>query len=152
MTIDLTAAGTELAGFEATVERGRLRFFAQAIGESDASYFDLDAARASGYPDLPVPPTFLFCLELDQPEPFRYMTDLGVDLRFALHAQQSFDYQRMVFAGQTLTFRPRIADIYVKKQGALQFVEKQTTVLDAAGAEVAQLRSVLVVRSAQVAQ
>ncbi len=145
--IDLTAAGTDLPSFQATIERGRLRFFAQSIGESDPAYVDVDAARASGYPDLPAPPTFLFCLELDQPEPFRYMTDLGVDLRRTLHAEQSFRYDAMVFAGDTLTFRPRIADIYVKKEGALQFVVKETSVRNATEADVAQLRSVLVVRT-----
>ena len=35
-------------------------FFAAAIGETDPVYTDLDAARAAGHRDLPVPPTFLF--------------------------------------------------------------------------------------------
>ena len=45
--------------------RGRLRFFAKAIGETDPVYTDDAAARDAGYPDLPAPPTFLFAAELD---------------------------------------------------------------------------------------
>ncbi len=40
------------------MERGRLRMFAAAIGETDPIYTDVEAARAAGHPDLPVPPTF----------------------------------------------------------------------------------------------
>ena len=51
-------------------------------------------ARDAGYPDLPVPPTFLFGLKLDGETPLGWITDLGVDLRFVLHGTQRFDYER----------------------------------------------------------
>ncbi|MPY78402.1 MAG: hypothetical protein GEV04_07875, partial [Actinophytocola sp.] len=50
---------------EADIERGRLRFFAKAIGQKDPIYSDVDAARRAGHPDLPVPPTFFFSMELE---------------------------------------------------------------------------------------
>jgi hypothetical protein len=34
-------------------------------------------ARAAGHPGLPVPPTFLFCLEMDAPNPARCATSWG---------------------------------------------------------------------------
>ena len=37
------------------VERGRLRQFAHAIGETRPEYLEAAAARAAGFPDLPVP-------------------------------------------------------------------------------------------------
>jgi hypothetical protein len=60
------------------VERGRLRQFAHAIGETRAVYVDETAARAAGYPDLPVPPTFLFCLEMDRPNPYGWFDEVGI--------------------------------------------------------------------------
>ena len=54
-----------LAPFTATVERGRLRFFARVVGLDDSEFTSLERARAAGHPDLPVPPTFLFGLELE---------------------------------------------------------------------------------------
>jgi hypothetical protein len=74
--------------FAVEVERGRLRFFAKSIGETDPVYTDVDAARRAGHRDLPVPPTFFFSLALEAPDPFGYLGALGVDLRSILHGEQ----------------------------------------------------------------
>ncbi|RBA31946.1 MaoC family dehydratase [Dietzia maris] len=151
MAID-TAVGTQLPAVEMTVDAGRLRFFAKAIGEVDPVYSDVAAARAAGHPDLPVPPTFLFSIELEQPDPFAWLTDLGVDLRHILHGEQSFEYHRVAYPGDVLTVRPRIADMYEKKGGALRFIVKEAAVTAADGAVVADLTSVIVVRNPEAEQ
>ncbi|HEY9265413.1 MAG TPA: MaoC family dehydratase N-terminal domain-containing protein, partial [Mycobacterium sp.] len=69
MALDPSAIGTQLPAATMTVDRARLRFFAKAIGETDPVYTDVDAARAAGHPDLPVPPTFLFSIELEASDP-----------------------------------------------------------------------------------
>lgn len=146
MPIPDSAIGTDLPRVTADVERGRLRFFAKAIGETDPVYTDVTAARAAGHDDLPVPPTFFFGLELEQPDPFAYLTDLGVDMRHVLHGEQSFGYHSMAYAGDRLILSPRIADVYRKKGGELEFLVKETTVTRADGSKVAALTSVIVVR------
>lgn len=151
MAIDTAAIGTELAPVVVDIERGRLRAFAKATGQDDPVYSDLAAALAAGHPDLPVPPTFLFGLELEQPDPFKYLADLGVDLRRVLHGEQRFDYHRVAYAGETLTARSRIEDIYAKRGGALEFVVKKTAITSADGDPVADLTSVIVVRNPEVA-
>lgn len=151
MAIDTAAIGTQLAPVVVDIERGRLRAFAKAIGQSDPVYSDLEVARAAGHPDLPVPPTFLFGLELESPEPFGYLSDLGVDLRRVLHGEQRFEYHRMAHAGETLTAQSRIDDIYAKRGGALEFVVKRTAVTASDGTPVADLTSVIVVRNPEVA-
>jgi N-terminal half of MaoC dehydratase len=129
-----------------TVERGRLGFFAKATGQRDPVYAELPAAVAAGHPDLPVPPSFYFSLELDRPDPFGWLTALGIDLRRVLHGEQSFAYHAMAHAGDTLTLRSRIADVTVKKGGALELLSKQTEVTRD-GAPVAELVSVIAVRN-----
>lgn len=112
------------------VERGRLRQFARVVGNSNPVYSDLDAARAAGYPDLPVPPTFLSnSLELELPNPLGWLADLGGDLTRTTHAEQGFRYHGLAFARDDLLLTRRITDIYTKKGGALEFVVKQTDVL-----------------------
>jgi hypothetical protein len=39
------------------VEKDRVRFFARAIGETRPEYIDEEAAKAAGYPSLPMPTT-----------------------------------------------------------------------------------------------
>jgi hypothetical protein len=112
------------------VERGRLRFFAETIGLTDPIYRDLDAARRAGHRDLPVPPTFLSnSLELELPNPLGWLAELGGDLTKTTHAEQSFTYHAMAYAGDELVLRRKIVDVYTKKGGALEFVVKQTDVM-----------------------
>jgi len=146
--LDTSHIGTALPAFSVTVEAGRLRFFAQATGQADPVYTDDAAARASGHPGLPVPPTFFFCLEMASPHPSAMRELLGIDIARVLHGEQAFVYHSMAHAGDELRFEPRIADIYTKKGGALEFVVRETRVTGAAGRLVAELRATTVVRNA----
>ncbi len=127
------------------IERGRLRLFARAIGETDPVYFDVPAARAAGHPDLLVPPTYLFGVELEAPQPFGYLTELGVDLRRMLHGEQSFTYLLPVHAGDTVRSESTIVDAYERKGGALQFLVRDSAIRRGS-ALAAQLRSTVVIR------
>ncbi len=145
--IDAKFIGMELPPLTVEVEKGRLRMFAKAIGETDAVYVDEAAAQAAGHRSLPVPPTFLFCLEMETPNPFALYEQMGADLGRMLHGEQGFTYyQPAACAGDSLTFRARISDIYAKKGGALEFIVKDIGVTDQDGRKVADLRSVMVVR------
>ena len=55
-----SCVGEALTCYSVEVEKGRLRLFAKAIGQTDRVHFDEPAARAAGYRSLPLPPTFLF--------------------------------------------------------------------------------------------
>jgi acyl dehydratase len=145
--IDRRYIGHTLEPFSVPVEAGRLRFFAKAIGQADPVYSDVAAARAAGHHDLPVPPTFLFCLEMDSPNPAAIRELLGMDYRRLLHGEQQFTYHAMAHAGDVLTFAQRIDDIYDKKGGALEFVVRLTRVSNQHGALVAELRAVTVIRN-----
>jgi acyl dehydratase len=144
--IDKKHIGKVLPAFAATAEAGQLRFFAKATGESNPIYFDEQAARDAGHPALPLPPTFLFSLAFQAPSN-AWRDELGIISSRILHGEESFRYHRMAFAGDTLHFDVRIADIYDKKGGALEFVVRETRVTNQRGEHVADLRTVLVQRN-----
>lgn len=146
--IDKSQIGRTFPPHTVEVEKGRLRFFATAVGETKAEYVDEAAAKAAGYRSLPVPPTFFFSLEIEQPDPFGWFRDVGLNLAKVLHGEQSFTYHAPACAGDALTFESRIADIYDKRNGALEFVVKETKVTNQDGRHVADLRSVIVQRNA----
>ena len=54
--VDQSAVGRAFTPVTARVEPGRLRFFLNTLGENNPVYRDGDAP--------PVPPTYLFCLEM----------------------------------------------------------------------------------------
>lgn len=144
--IDKKHIGKVIPAFRTVAEAGRLRFFAKATGETNPVYFDESAARDAGHPNLPLPPTFLFSLELEQPDK-SWRDEIGIQVARILHGEQSFTYHRMAYAGDVLLFECHIADIYDKKGGALDFVVRETRVTNQKGEHVADMRSVLVHRN-----
>lgn len=147
MYIDRDAAlRHDIAPLTFHVERGRLRFFAETTGLTDPVYLDVEAARRGGHPDLPVPPTFLSnALELEVPDPLGWLAELGADLSTTTHAEQGFTYHATAHAGDVLLLRRRIVDVYTKKDGALEFVVKQTSV-ERGDEVIADVRFVIVLK------
>jgi acyl dehydratase len=138
-------AGLALPAFGVTVDRDRVRAFCVAIGEIRPMYRDVDAARAGGHPDLLVPPTYLFALEFERPQPYLALERLDARLSSALHAEQAFDYVRPCHAGDRLDFEPIVASYSESTDGRLGFVRRETTVLREREL-VARLTNVLAIR------
>ena len=146
--IDKKHIGKEYAPVVVDVEKGQLRFFAKAVSETNPIYFDEAAAKAAGHPSLPAPPPFAFSLELAVPDPFEWLTEMGVDLGKVLHGGQTFEYSGQIYAGDTISLKRKITDIFDKKNGALEFVVTQTLIENQAGVQVGKAISTTVVRHA----
>jgi acyl dehydratase len=144
--IDRKWIGHELRPSVLHIDRTRLRFFAKATGDERPVYTDLEAARQAGFTDLPVPPTFLFAAELDSGTTEQLLTDLQIPIAKLLHGEQGFTYYRLAYAGDTVTVRSSITDIYDKKAGALEFIVKTSHVTNQRNEMVAALRAVLICR------
>ena len=84
---------------------------------------------------------------MESPNPAAIRELLGMDYRRLLHGEQGFRYYAMAYAGDMLTFCQQIADIYDKKDGALEFVVRKTRVTNQRAELVAELRCVSVVRN-----
>ena len=146
--VDQSAVGHRFTPVTAHVEPGRLRYFFETLGESNPVYRDAAAAKAAGYKGIPIPPTYLFCLEmLDNEKPFEFLTALDIDLGRVLHGEQSFTYHAPVVVGDTLTFQSSVASVAEKKGGALTLIGVATTVTNQHGVHVADTARTIVVRN-----
>lgn len=125
------------------IERGHIRRFCEAIGEDDPIYFDEQAARAAGHPQVPAPPTFAAAL---RPNDARAGIDL--DWKKILHGEQEFTFARPLYAGDRLTLVQRIADLYEKsgKGGAMDLLVLETEARDAQNQVVFTARATIVVK------
>jgi len=106
--VDRNATGRESKPAINEVEKGSIRRFAEAIGESNPIYFEEAAARAAGYRSVVAPPTF--------PTTLRAGSDLREGLllspgKHLLQAEQSFEYARPIVAGDKLTVRSKIVEV-----------------------------------------
>jgi acyl dehydratase len=145
--IDSKWIGAVTSDFEADVEKGQLRFFAKAVGENDPVYTDESAARTAGYPSLPAPPTFLFTLNLAQPDPLGKYIRMGVDLAKLLHGNQDFEYHAPICAGDRIRLKSHISDIVEKKGGALVLLVEETSATNQRGESVGRSVQTLVIRN-----
>ena len=61
-----------------------------------------------------------------------------------------FTYYQPIHAGDTLIVQVRIADVYSKRGGAMDFIVKESSVSRPDGQVVAQLTSTIIIRTPEV--
>ncbi len=123
------------------IEKGTIRRFAQALGETNPIYFDEEAARAAGYPSLLAPPTFAITLTRN-PIPGLTMPRAGV-----IHGEQEFLYGRAMTAGDRISVSGWLAEVREVKgrRGPMTLVTLLTEGCHADGTLAFQSRSVLII-------
>ncbi|MBM3219767.1 MAG: MaoC family dehydratase [Candidatus Rokubacteria bacterium] len=146
--INTDIKGKEYPPYSVTVERGRIKDFARAIGDLSPFYLDDRVGAASEFGDIIAPPTFAITFRDEHADTNTMLKDLGVDISRILHGEQEFGLHRPILAGETLLCRPKITDVYEKsgRSGPMAFVVRETSVTDAKNELVATMRGVTVVR------
>ena len=135
--IDKAFVGRVLPPFEVLAECGAVSAFLRATAAPGCQ-----VAQAGSQ----LPPTYLFCLEMQGPDPAAMRKLLGIDIGRVLHGEELFVYHAPAHVGDLLAFEPRIADIYDKRAGELEFVVRETRVWRGETA-IATLRNTTVVRN-----
>jgi len=127
------------------VEKGAIRRFAESLGDYNPIYYDEEYARALGYPTIVAPPTF--------PASFHSAADLrellGVGIKSLLHAEQGFEYERPILAGDRIYVSTRVADVLERQgpAGKMDVALIQDEGRDEEGNLVFKARRTLVVRA-----
>jgi acyl dehydratase len=140
--------GREFAPFVVTVERGKIKEFARALGDTNPFYLDDRVGQASEWGDIIAPPTFMTTFREAAGDGGDFLRELGTDISRLLHGEQEFELHRPIRAGETFLCRSRIVDIYEKtgRSGPMAFVVRETAVTDRANELVATMRHITVVR------
>ncbi|MCI2418119.1 MaoC family dehydratase N-terminal domain-containing protein [Saccharopolyspora sp. K220] len=133
------------------VTRGKIREFADAVGDENPAYRSPAAARELGHPDVIAPPTFgIVAAGAASPNsPIRH-PDFGLNHRMVVHGEQKFRYRRPIRAGDVLTAQGRIAEI--RDAGRNELVRIETEIRDADGELVCATMNVIVSRGTAAGQ
>ena len=86
-----------------SVGREKIREFASVLGDSAPCYFDVESARALGYPDLIAPPTFAIVVTMQAGGQVIHDPELALDYTRVVHGEQRFVQHRPIFAGDEIT-------------------------------------------------
>ncbi|AXK45587.1 MaoC family dehydratase [Brachybacterium saurashtrense] len=138
------AGRTYPAGPVHTVSAAKIAEFARATGAASPLHTDPAAARAAGHAGVLAPPTFL--VSLAQATEAQYIEDpaAGIDFSRVVHGEETFTLHRPVVAGDRLV--PTLTVESVRAAGGHAMVSTRVDLADEDGAEVAAVRSMLVVR------
>ena len=145
--LDKGFIGHKFPPYEADVEKGRLKFFAKVIGETNPIYTDEAAAREQGHRALPAPPTYTIVIDSESPEFLPVLDLLGIDIAQILHGSQEFEYLEPIYAGDRIRVEWGIVDILEKKGGALEFVVMESRYTNQDGKLTTRATSTMVVRN-----
>ena len=117
--------GTKLATYNFTVDRGKVKEFCKAIGETNPIYLDQKAAKEAGFEDTPIPPTFQTCCNFWGYDTFwEDVQNMGIDTNRLLHMKEEYDYIKPVYPGVTLTVTGEVSDVKIGKMNMVMFKTK----------------------------
>lgn len=127
------------------VERAPVSFFAEAVLSDSPVYKNREAAKAAGFSNIPIPPTYPIAFEnwgkyeelqpSDVPQGNALMTALGPLMAkggIILHGEQEFTHHRPAVVGDVLLGEGKIVDAYTKesKGRTMTFIVTETEWVD----------------------
>ncbi|HET9061760.1 MAG TPA: MaoC family dehydratase N-terminal domain-containing protein [Candidatus Binatia bacterium] len=146
-----SAIGQESAPWTYEVTATSIRAFARGVGYTDPVYFDVDAAKAAGYRDLPAPPTYLGTpvfipgrSDDTFSNPREGQPRVNHGLKNVLDGGTEVEYHEDICAGDTLTGVSCVADLRVsdsKAIGKMLIIAIETRYTNQSGKLAALLRS-----------
>ncbi|MFC3884916.1 MaoC family dehydratase N-terminal domain-containing protein [Bacillus songklensis] len=102
--------------FTFTVERGKIKELAMAIGDQNRVYYHVEEAKKEGYRDIPVPPTFGTVMDFWGGLDFDTLVQtLQLNPLKVLHGEQEYQYEDIVCAGDVITAQARVVKQLEKK-------------------------------------
>jgi acyl dehydratase len=112
MAVKTGAIGKTYPPTAYAVGREKIREYALAVGETNPVRLDVWAARRAGYADVVAPP--MFAVIYSTPAVVMAVFDPDVAMSFAMevHGAQEFRWGSLVIAGEEITTRASVKDIY----------------------------------------
>jgi acyl dehydratase len=102
-----------------SVGREKVREYAEAVGETNPLYFDVEVARAAGYDDVLAPPMFAVVYSSRAFFPALFDPELDIDFTRLVHGGQEFHWEQPVVAGDEISTTLVVVDI--SERAGLQF-------------------------------
>jgi len=132
MAVKTEAVGREYPPVTYEVGREKIREYANAIGATNPVHHDREAALAAGYRNVVAPP--MFCVVYSAPAlgPGILDPEVGINLAAMVHGGQEFVWGEPVCAGDEITTRARVSEIYEKDGKGFYVFESVSTNQDGA--------------------
>ncbi len=136
--VDKNMVGKEYPESTFDVEKGKIREFANAIGDKSPVFYNEKAAKDEGFEGLALPPTFPTVFAMFGGTMLKVIADLKINMAKMLHGGQEYEYIKPIKPGDTVTGKTKIANIFEKsgKGGTMEFIVLETTYTNQNGEKV----------------
>jgi acyl dehydratase len=134
LTLNTELIGKTHPSFEYEVGREKIREYARAVGETNSLYHDPEAARAAGFANVVAPPLFCVVYSAGAMGPAVLDPELQINLALMVHGAQEFEWFEPVVAGDVITTRVAVKDLYEK--GGMEFYVWESESTNQEGATV----------------
>ena len=127
MPVKTEAVGKEYPATTYEVGLEKIREYANAVGQTEPVHHDREAAKAAGFRDVVAPP--MFAVVYSSPAMGPAILDPDVDINFAamVHGGQEFVWGEPVCAGDAITTRAKVSEIYEKDGKGFYVFESVST-------------------------
>lgn len=142
--LDREGVGTWSRAALNEIERGAVRRFAEAVGETNPIYLDPDAAKAQGYRDMVAPLSFPFALRSNLG-----LQEVAPSHRTVLSSDQQIESFEPLCAGDRVLVSSRIAELTQRpgNTGPLEFAVIEEEGRSPEGKLLFRTRRTLIVRA-----
>jgi len=123
----VSALGKTYGPVTYAVGREKVREYAYAVGESDPRCLDPEAARAAGFADVVAPPMFAAVYCSGAIGPAILDPEVGINLTAMVHGGQEFAWGEPVCAGDEITTRATVREIFAKDGKGFYVFESVST-------------------------
>ena len=127
MAIDDQAVGKSWPAHQYEVGREKIREYSQVIGFDQPIHFDSQAARDAGFRDVVAPPMFCVVYSAGAMGPVLFDPEVGMNFAAMVHGGQEFVWGEPVCAGDEITTRAAVREIFEKDGRAFYVFESVST-------------------------
>ena len=127
MPVNDQAVGKEYPSTTYEVGLEKIREYANAVGQSEAVHHDREAAKAAGFRDVVAPPMFAVVYSSPAMGPAILDPDVGINFAAMVHGGQEFVWGEPVCAGDVITTKAKVNEIYEKDGKGFYVFESVST-------------------------
>jgi acyl dehydratase len=112
--VKVEAIGKEYPPTTYEVGLEKVREYANAVGQFEPAHHDREAAKAAGFRDVVAPPMFAVVYSSPAMGPAILDPEVGINFATMVHGGQEFVWGEPVCAGDEITTRAKVTEIYEK--------------------------------------
>jgi acyl dehydratase len=127
MPVKTEAVGKEYPPTTYEVGLEKIREYANAVGQTEPVHHDREAAKAVGFRDVVAPPMFAVVYSSPAMGPAILDPDVGINFATMVHGGQEFVWGEPVCAGDVITTRASVKEIYEKDGKGFYVFESVST-------------------------